>query len=64
LTASTPRSLHDIGLGESRIDFEYRGHAFTVDDQLGEYRFLVADPSCPRDVLDPVAEHASRILAS
>lgn len=38
------------------IDFVFRGHAFTINNQFGEYWFFVADPTCAdEDLLDVIA---------
>ena len=47
---------------EAWIDFSYRGHAFNINDQFGEYWLFVADPGCPDDVLRSVARHFERLL--
>lgn len=47
---------------EAWIDFEFRGHSFTVNDQLGEYWFFVKDPECPDEILVQVVEHCEALL--
>jgi hypothetical protein len=47
---------------EAWIDFTYEGHAFTINDQFGEYAFFVADPACRDDVLVAVLGHFERLL--
>jgi len=47
---------------EAWLDFDYRGHHFSVNDQLDEYWFFVADPLCPDDVLLAVLTHFGRLL--
>lgn len=37
------------------VDFTYRGHAFSLDTQFGEFWLFVADPECPHEVLVEVA---------
>jgi len=39
------------------IDFAFRGHSFSINNQFGEYWFFVADPTCPDEVLLAVATH-------
>jgi hypothetical protein len=45
---------------ETWIDFSYRGHRFSVNDQFGAYLFFVNDPSCPDETLDAVLSHCAR----
>jgi hypothetical protein len=45
------------GVTEAWIEFAYEGHAFTINNQLGEYWFFVADPACPEATLRAVLEH-------
>jgi hypothetical protein len=47
------------GITESWIDFEFGDHAFTVNEQFGEYWFFVRDPGCPPAVLAAVAAHCA-----
>lgn len=47
---------------EAWVDFSYGGHAFTINDQFGEYLFFVDDPACPDEVLVAVLGHFDRIL--
>ena len=49
---------------EAWIDFRYRGHSFTVNDQNGEYWFFVSDPTCPDEILLEVLDHFGQILRS
>jgi len=37
------------------IDFRWREHDFTINNQMGEYWLFVKDPSCPDDILIEVA---------
>jgi len=41
------------------IDFSYEGHAFTINNQFGEFWFLVSDPNCPNTILEKVASHGA-----
>jgi len=45
------------GITEAWIDFTFRGHNFSINDQLGDYWFFVQDPECPEDILHVVVEH-------
>ena len=47
---------------EAWIDFTYRGHQFSVNNQHGNYWFFVEDPQCPDDVLDAVMSHCKLLL--
>jgi hypothetical protein len=47
---------------EAWIDFSYRGHCFTVNDQFGAYWFFVDDPSCPDEILEAVLAHCELVL--
>lgn len=44
-------------LAESWIEFRFRGHQFSINDQFGDYWFFVEDPQCPDAVLEAVAQH-------
>lgn len=50
------------GVTEAWIDFELAGQRFTINNQLGEYWFFVADPSCPDSLLQSVLAHFSGLL--
>lgn len=45
------------GVTEAWIDFTYAGHTFAINDQFGEYWFLVDDPACPDEILMRVLRH-------
>jgi len=45
---------------EMWLDFSFRGHKFTVNNQFGEFWFFVQDPACPDEVLTTVIEHCVR----
>ncbi len=47
---------------EAWIDFTYGGHAFSINNQHGDWWFFVQDPSCPEDVLVAVLDHFERLL--
>lgn len=44
------------------LDFEYRGHKFSVNNQPGGYWFFVDDPNCPDKILLEVVEYFERFL--
>jgi hypothetical protein len=49
---------------EAWIDFTYREHAFSMNNQCGEWWFFVTDPACPEEILDEVLRHYERLLGS
>ncbi len=49
---------------EAWIDFTYAGHAFSVNDQYGDYWFFVDDPACPEHLLVDVLDHCETLLGS
>lgn len=49
------------GVTEAWIDFDYAGHAFSINDQMGDYWFFVRDPACPDEVLLAVLAHFQRV---
>ena len=46
------------------IDFTYRGHSFTINDQFGDYWFFVDDPTCPDEILTEVVRHCESLLTT
>jgi hypothetical protein len=50
------------GVVGSWIDFTFREHCFTVNEQAGTYQFFVDDPDCPSSILNEVAAHCERFL--
>lgn len=47
---------------EAWIDFTYRGHTFSINDQYGDYWFFVEDPACPEEILKEVRAHWAPLL--
>jgi hypothetical protein len=47
---------------EAWLDFEFRGHAFTVNNQFGEYWFFVRDPECDDSTLQTIVGHGRHLL--
>jgi len=47
---------------EAWIDFRYRGHAFSINNQCGEFWLFVEDPACPAEVLEAVHSHCKLLL--
>jgi len=50
------------GLGESWIDFRYKSHSFSINNQYGDFWFFVRDPLCPEETLIRVALHFEVLL--
>jgi len=49
---------------EAWIDFSFRGHRFSVNDQFGAYWFFVNDPTCPDEILEAVLSHCEFLLGT
>ena len=47
---------------EMWLDFSFRGHAFTVNNQLGDFWFFVREPDCPDDILAAIVQHCELLL--
>jgi len=47
---------------EAWIDFRYRGHEFSINNQSGEFWFFVEDPACHPSVLEAVLSHCKLLL--
>lgn len=50
------------GATEAWIDFAYKNHSFTINDQFGEYWFFVDDPLCPEEILREIAVYWEQLL--
>ncbi len=50
------------GVVEMWLEFEYRGHEFTVNNHLGDYWFFVEDAGCPDKILLEIINHFRRLL--
>jgi len=50
------------GVVEMWLDFEFRGHKFSVNNQLGDYWFFVEDADCPDEILLEVIAHFRKLL--
>ena len=44
------------------LDFEYRGHKFSINNPMGDYWFFVENPNCPDEILLEVIEHFEKFL--
>jgi len=47
---------------ESWIDFKYKKHKFSINNQYGDFWFFVEDPDCPEEILIEVVSHFSGVL--
>ena len=50
------------GVVEMWLDFEFRGHKFSVNNQFGDYWFFVEDPDCPDPILLEVIAHYRQLI--
>lgn len=44
------------------LDFEFRGHKFSVTNQFGDFWFFVEDAECPDEILLEIIEHFRQLL--
>jgi len=47
---------------EAWLDFDYKGHAFSVNNPFGEFWFFVRDPGAPEAWLREVWAHCAPLL--
>lgn len=57
LNGATETYYISDGITEMWLDFTYKQHRFTVNNQYGEYWFFVEDACCPESILIEVASH-------
>jgi hypothetical protein len=50
------------GVLEMWLDFTFRGHKFSVNNQFSDYWFFVEDANCPDEILLEVADHFRGLL--
>jgi hypothetical protein len=50
------------GVVEMWLEFEFRGHKFSVNNQLGDYLFFVEDANCPDEILIEIINHFRKLL--
>ena len=50
------------GVVEMWLEFDYREHRFSVNNQFGDYWFLVEDANCLDEILLEIVEHFRRLL--
>jgi hypothetical protein len=51
-------------VAEAWIDFIHRGHAFSINNQAGDWWFFVEDPTCPDAILTQVLDHFEVLLVA
>lgn len=44
------------------LEFDFRGHHFSVNNQYTDYWFLVEDANCPEEILMEVIDHFRRLI--
>lgn len=50
------------GVVEMWLEFEFRGHNFSVSNQFGDYWFFVQDADCPDEILLEIIAHFRKLL--
>ena len=45
------------GIVSMWLEFTFRGHKFTVNNQFTDYWFFVEDAECPEEILLEIADH-------
>jgi len=50
------------GVVKMWLDFKFRGHKFSVNNQFGDYWFFVENAECPDEILLEIIEHFRRLL--
>lgn len=55
-------TLYVPSFSESWIDFRYKKHKFSINNQYGDFWFFVKDPNCPEEILIKVAKHFAGLL--
>lgn len=48
---------------EAWIDFSYRGHKFSINNQNGNYLFFVDNPNCADEILLEIIRQCEKMLA-
>jgi hypothetical protein len=49
------------GVTEFWLDFNFYQNKFSINNQLGEFWFIVNDPNCPDEILIKVIEHFEKM---
>lgn len=50
------------GVVEMWLEFTFRGHKFSVNNQLTDYWFFFEDPFCPEDILLEIINHFRQLV--
>ena len=45
------------------LDFEYREHKFSINNNLGDFWFFVENPECPDEILSEVLKNFDKIYS-
>jgi len=62
LACATVTGFMTDDVTEAWLDFTYRDHVFSVNNQFGEWWFFVQDPACSDAILHAVIEHFEGLL--
>src|SRR5262245_66356926 len=62
LTGAKLTSFITDDVTEAWIDFAFEGHAFSINNQHGQWWFFVKDPACPDATLLAVLDHFEPLL--
>jgi len=62
LSGVTDTKMTTDHVTEAWIDFNFRGHKFSVNNQFGNYWFFVEDPETPDEILAAVLDHCRGFL--
>ena len=49
-------------ISEMWLDFTFRGHSFSVNNQFGDFWFFVTDSECPDVILKNLIEHCESLF--
>lgn len=63
LAGAELRSFVTDDVTEAWIDFTFRGHHLSINNQHGQWWFFVQDPSCPDETLLAVLDHFEDVLS-
>jgi len=62
LPGAVPTAYLPSLIAGSWVDFRYKGHKFSINNQYGDFWFFVRDPGCPESILAVVVEHFEKVL--
>lgn len=57
LAGATETAFVTDRVTEMWLDFDYRDHQFSINNQMSSYWFFVNDPTCPQEILTAVRSH-------